>query len=131
MDQESVKKVTAFLEMLINRDGYAENLVEAGFRSITPDAIRMWVEEGVKLLPDGVKKLYFENPFVAPITRRVLIRHWRLVDHYLGHPEDTLKKISSVNPENAEVLRDRDVSEYVVKEVNDTYNYLKHFIGDS
>ncbi len=126
-----MKKVTAFLEMLINRDGYAENLVEAGFRSITPDAIRMWVEEGVKLLPDGVKKLYFENPFVAPITRRVLIRHWRLVDHYLGHPEDTLKKISSVNPENAEVLRDRDVSEYVVKEVNDTYNYLKHFIGDS
>jgi hypothetical protein len=131
VDQESVKKVTAFLEMLINRDGYAENLVEAGFRSITSDAIRMWVEEGVKLLPDGVKKLYFENPLVAPITRRVLIRHWRLVDHYLGHPEETLKKISSVNPQNAEVLRDRDVSEYVVKEVNDTYNYLKQFIGDS
>jgi hypothetical protein len=126
-----MKKVTAFLEMLINKDGYAESLVEAGFRSITPDAIRMWVKEGVKLLPDGAKKLYFENPLVAPITRRVLIHHWKLVDHYLGHPENTLEKINSVNPENAEVLRDRDVCEYVVKEVNDTYNYLKRFVGDS
>jgi len=125
-----VRKVTAFLEALINRDGYAERLVEAGFRSITPEAIRMWVQEGVKLLPDDVRRLYFENPLVAPITRRALTRHWGLVDHYLGNPENTLEKIGSVSSENAEVLRDKSVREYIVREVNDTYGYLKHFVGD-
>ncbi|PSO03621.1 hypothetical protein B9Q04_20105 [Candidatus Marsarchaeota G2 archaeon BE_D] len=131
MSQDSVKRITVFLQTLISRDGYAEKLVEAGFRSITPEAIRMWVKEGVKLLPDGVKKLYFENPLVAPMTRRVLIHHWRVVDHYLGHPENTLEKISAVNPDNARVLRDKGFSDYILKEVNDTYNYLKRFVGDS
>ncbi|MEM0119911.1 MAG: hypothetical protein QW514_07685 [Thermoprotei archaeon] len=129
MESESIRKITSFLRALLEREGYAERLVESGFKSITPEVMCMWVRERVKLLPDGVKKLYFENPLVAPLTRRVLSHHRSLIEYYLGHPENTLNKICEVNPANAEALKNLAIREYVLNELTTTYEYLKGFIN--
>lgn len=127
MAQDSLKKIVAFLERLATNRSLAESLVESGFRAVTPDAIRMWVREKVKLLPDEVRKLYFENPEIAPYTRRALIQNWALVERYLAKPDNTLKKIASISPENEELLEDPQTRSYVIEELTGTYKYLVEF----
>jgi len=124
----SLQKVVSFLNRLAEDRRYAEALVDSSFRAITPDAIRMWVREDVKLLPEEVRKLYFENPCIAPHTKRALAENWDIVEEYLGQPENTLRKMLSANPQNAEALSDPKIREYVVGEINSTYRYLKEFV---
>lgn len=123
-----MEKVVAFLKRLEDTK-FAEGLVESGFKAITPDAIRMWVREGVKLLPDQVRRLYFENPKLAPHTRRALAKNWALVEHYLGDPENTFRKMVSANPENRAVLEEPRVRSYILEEIRKTYEYLARFVG--
>jgi hypothetical protein len=125
---DQLERIRRFLSMVVEKEGYVESLLESGFRSVSPEAIRMWVVDHVRLLPSRVKELYFEDPLIAPYTRRALQKHWGLVEFYLGDPDNTLNKMVSTNPANAEPLSDPTIRSYVVEELRHTYGYLKKFL---
>lgn len=129
MAQNHVEKIVGFLRRLAEDGSLAERLVESGFRAVTADAIKMWVRESVKLLPEDVKALYFENPLIAPHTRRALASNWALVEKYLGNPQNTLQKMASVSPENRVALQDPATKSYIMKEIEETYSYLVSFMA--
>ncbi len=126
----SLAKAIQFLKLLASDDKSVSEFLERSFRGVTPDVIERWVKDKVELLPPTARKLYFENPVVAPWSRRVIRRHWNIVEDYLGRPETTIWKLVS-KPGNAEVLSRDEVLAYVKKQLCDTYLYFKTFAWHS
>ncbi|PSN88983.1 hypothetical protein B9Q00_03210 [Candidatus Marsarchaeota G1 archaeon OSP_C] len=63
------EKIKRFLLQILDDEKRVFEILEGGFRAVTPEAIEMWVKERVSLLPPSLKKLYFENKS-SPLLRK-------------------------------------------------------------
>ncbi len=118
----ATKKIVPFLRKLLKSDEDVEVFVDKSFGVITPDIIKYWVQNDVKLIPDTTRKLYFENRAVKPIFRKVVKNHWTLIDYYLGHPERTYKRLIEAHPDNREILESVETKRYIEKEMKEGYS---------
>ncbi|PSN99068.1 hypothetical protein B9Q11_01340 [Candidatus Marsarchaeota G2 archaeon ECH_B_SAG-F08] len=123
------EKIKRFLLQILDDEKRVFEILEGGFRAVTPEAIEMWVKERVSLLPPSLKKLYFENQELAPLTKRVLMRYQGLIEYYLANPENTLRRLCEANPENAKLVLKEPYKGYILNELKSAYEYIKRFLG--
>jgi hypothetical protein len=89
------EKIKRFLLQILDDEKRVFEILEGGFRAVTPEAIEMWVKERVSLLPPSLKKLYFENEELAPLTKRVLMRYQRAHRVLSRNPETPFEALRS------------------------------------
>lgn len=126
----AVSNSVKYLQLLLSDDAKVLEFINASFRSITPEAIRRWVDEEVELLPESVRRLYFENPFISPLAKKILRKWWNVVEFYLANPENTINAMIEANKRNKEILAEPRVRKYVESQLTKSYEYLRSLFAD-
>lgn len=118
----ATKKIVPFLRSLLKSEKDVEEFVDRSLGVITPEVIKYWVQNNVKLIPDTTRKLYFENRAIKPLFRKVVKNHWTLIDYYLGHPDRTYERLIEAHPDNMKILESEETKRYIEKEMKNGYS---------
>jgi hypothetical protein len=124
----AVSNSIKYLRLLLSDDTKVLEFVDSSFRSVTPEAIQRWMDENLELLPEDVRRLYFENQLTSPLTKRILRKWWGIVEFYLGSPENTINALVRANERNKEILMDPRIREYIHSQLTNAYEYLKSLV---
>ncbi|MBI4258220.1 MAG: hypothetical protein HY619_04620 [Thaumarchaeota archaeon] len=119
--EPTVVRIVSFLRMMLNSNRAVEDFVERSFKSATPEVIRYWIREDIRLIPDTTRKLYFEHPLIRPIFKTLVKKHWQLIEQYLSKPDEVMEKMNELYPENKKILESEEARQHIKKELKEAY----------
>lgn len=105
-----------------------KELIENSFKAITPEILQYWIKNDVNLIPESVRKLYFENPLVRPIFKEVVKKYFHLIEPYFKSPEKAVEKLVEYHPENKDILESEEARKYIEEQAREIYELFQKLI---